>query len=401
MNLRTKAFLRHRFQSYYKGARLVPPPSPERREWGFIFFDELPRVVMRRHQAFHHPTEIEEYIKTWVPAHVYYSAAYYQEPGATVMKNKAWTGADLIFDLDADHLPGKKKSYSEMLYQVKIETLKLLDFLLDDFGFNPKHISIVFSGGRGYHIHVRDPKVLRLESGERREIVDYLAATGLDPAIFFRKSMVTGDFGVKTATSTRLVGFESSWGRRITGWILEYLENIGAMDDKTALSKLQELPGIGEKTSKKILKLAREKNHLEKIRRDGTIEFIKSMPRTLEALETLLKNSIEELKIQLGAQTDEPVTADIKRLIRMPQSLHGGTGMKVTPLQPDNIEKFEPLQDAVVFPSRKIKVQTTRQVTLEMKDKTFELEESEEEVLPEFAAIYLLCRGWGEYLDKA
>jgi len=53
------------------------------------------------------------------------------------------------FDLDADHLPGKVRSYAEMLSNVKSETGKLLDFLLQDFGFLESNINIVFSGGRG------------------------------------------------------------------------------------------------------------------------------------------------------------------------------------------------------------------------------------------------------------
>jgi DNA primase small subunit len=38
------------------------------------------------------------------------------------MKEKFWKGADLIFDLDADHLRKAPKSYSEMLELVKKET---------------------------------------------------------------------------------------------------------------------------------------------------------------------------------------------------------------------------------------------------------------------------------------
>ena len=39
---------------------------------------------------------------------------------------------------------------------------------------------MAFSGGRGYHIHIFDPKVLTLESPERREIVDYITGLGID-----------------------------------------------------------------------------------------------------------------------------------------------------------------------------------------------------------------------------
>ncbi|CVK33100.1 DNA primase small subunit domain-containing protein [Methanoculleus bourgensis] len=40
----------------------------------------------------------------------------------------------------------------------------------------------------------------------------------------------------------------------------------------------------------------------------------------------------EERVRDAGARADEPVTTDIKRLIRAPGSLHGGSGMRVVPL---------------------------------------------------------------------
>src|SRR5439155_27170186 len=40
------------------------------------------------------------------------------------------------------------------------------------------------------------------------------------------------------------------------------------------------------------------------------------------------------------AETDEPVTSDIKRLIRMPSSLHGKTGLQVIPMSRDAIDGF-------------------------------------------------------------
>ena len=76
------------------------------------------------------------------------------------MDEKGWLGADLVFDLDADHLEGAHDmTFEEMLAEVKVEFKKLLDsYLLGDFGFDEKDILIVFSGGRGYHAHVRDKR---------------------------------------------------------------------------------------------------------------------------------------------------------------------------------------------------------------------------------------------------
>ncbi|MDL5502689.1 MAG: DNA primase catalytic subunit PriS, partial [Candidatus Methanoperedens sp.] len=57
MNFRTKQFIRKRFTEYYTNSQLGLPHDFARREWGFIFFDELPEVVMRRHKAFSRENE--------------------------------------------------------------------------------------------------------------------------------------------------------------------------------------------------------------------------------------------------------------------------------------------------------------------------------------------------------
>ncbi len=39
-----------------------------------------------------------------VPSDVYHSCAYYENPDFD-MDKKGWIGADLVFDIDADHIP--------------------------------------------------------------------------------------------------------------------------------------------------------------------------------------------------------------------------------------------------------------------------------------------------------
>src|SRR2546428_1360589 len=100
------------------------------------------------------------------------------------MEEKGWLGADLVFDLDADHiLRVKGMAYEVMLEEVKSEVAKIVDqYLLADFGFDDDAILITFSGGRGYHIHVRDPRAWELHSHERPEIADYIPRAECAPA---------------------------------------------------------------------------------------------------------------------------------------------------------------------------------------------------------------------------
>jgi DNA primase small subunit len=77
-----------------------------------------------------------------------------------------------------------------------------------------------------------------------------------------------------------------------------------------------------------------------------------------EALQALV--SVGELAVQgvneEKGESDEPVTADIKRLIRLPGSLHGKTGLRVTPVAVDALKDFDPLRDAVAFDERPARV---------------------------------------------
>ena len=148
MRAATREYLKQQFSAYYADAHLPVPPSLSEREWGFIFFDATyPEIRMRRHVAFGSRIGLVEYIRSLIPAHVYYSSAYYRTPEASTMQEKGWAGADLIFDLDADHIV--RGPYEMMLARVREETEKLLAMLTGELGFDQKLIEVVFSGRKG------------------------------------------------------------------------------------------------------------------------------------------------------------------------------------------------------------------------------------------------------------
>jgi len=167
----TQSFIIKRFRKYYDGETIEIPDRLSRREFGFMFFD---RTFVLRHIGFKTRKELKGYLVDNAPAHAYHSSAYYEKPDAPTMAEKSWMGADLVFDLDADHLKNAAEmTYPEMLAEVKRQIIRLIDdFISGDLGFDADKLKIVFSGGRGYHVHVLDPRVLNLGSHERREIVD-------------------------------------------------------------------------------------------------------------------------------------------------------------------------------------------------------------------------------------
>ncbi|VUT26765.1 MAG: DNA primase small subunit PriS [Candidatus Methanolliviera sp. GoM_oil] len=400
MNERSKRFVGKIFWNYYSNAFREEeflagiPPRLEAREWGFIPIYLLPKIVMRRHISFQSPSEMKKFVLKNVPAHIYHSSAYYKYPGADKMEKKGWEGADLIFDIDGEIGRG---GYSQMLLKAKEEAVKLKDFLMDDFGFVGREILTVFSGGRGYHVHVRDGSILKLGGAERREILDYLTANSLDVKNVLRTTAVRGDYGAKSGYFYEETN--SGWGRRVWGYVISFLEYIKDLDEEDAIEKIRELKvGRKEKLVKNVSKedafkmLTSIKN--EKIfdmARNGKI-ISKELGNLVERV---VESSVEDLSIKgLSPSVDEPVTSDIKRLIRLPGSIHGGSGLIARMV--DDLDDFDPLVDAVIFSEEEKKIISDRNMEVEMMDNTYKIKKGENKV-PEFVVVFLICRGVAEY----
>lgn len=374
MNPATTEFLRQRFTEYYKKTVLVAPPSLGQREWGFVLFNPgSTDMRMRRHVGFSSREELSEYIRNLVPQHTYYSTAYYEKPDAGTMADKGWCGADLIFDLDADHI--MRGPYDQMLARVKEETEKLLAMLTDELGLDKKGIALVFSGGRGYHIHIRDITFRSWGSAERRELIDYVCGIGIDPA-----AMLTG----KTVPSP-------GWQQRYREALLEYLRWIGGLPEEEVMAHLTAIEGIGKESAASFLKKREE--IISGIERHPTSMILKN--RVLAIILGQQEGEFKKRLLTRAALADEPVTTDTKRLIRMPTSLHGGSGMRVQPLELRDLHDFDPLTDAVVFGSRDVKVDQKFSLKMPMLGSTYELQKGINTV-PEAVAVFVCCRGMAE-----
>ena len=79
----------------------------------------------------------------------------------------------------------------------------------------------------------------------------------------------------------------------------------------------------------------------------------------------------------------------------MPTTLHGGSGLRVTPIPVGDFPAFDPLVDAVVFSDRKVKVETGMQLSMEMLGNSYQLEKGTAAV-PEALAVFLCARGLAE-----
>ena len=393
MNEKTKRFVRSKFEEYYRRAKIETPEDTWMREWGFVLFDQYfpAKLVMRRHKSFATEGELVNYLRENAPAHAYHSAAIYKYPAAE-MANKGWLGADLIFDLDADHVISEAElqrySYEGLLELVKKETVKLIDFLLNDFGFHEEDIELVFSGSRGYHLHIKTEEVRGLGSRERREIVDYVMATGLDMDRIFvkgKKRTINGYVG-KESTLLKPIG---SWGKRLYRETIDFFQKISEVEEKKAMEEIKKIKGIGDKKAEEIIRIAKDEKQMEGIKRGILSPDI-----------PMLEKIRDHLKAKIKDTPDEPVTSDIKRLIRLPTSLHGKSSLEVKPVRIEAFRDFDPLEDAIAFGDSPVEISATRDSSVKMKGEKYEVEEGEIASVPEHAALYFMCRGAAEIKER-
>jgi len=387
---RTLAFLNDSFKAYYAKNVLPPPTGFQQREFGFMYHGE---TFFRRHLGFGNPDLLKLDILRRPPAHVYHSAAYYDNPSAHTMMEKGWVGADLIFDLDADHLEGADRmSYAEMLAAVKVKFRTLVDdFLAGEFGYSEKDLHLVFSGSRGYHCHVRDPRVRELNSPMRREIVDFVTGK-IESDAFVREQAVASRPG-GSMKSLRIPASDSGgWPGRLSRAMLEQLRAVAA-DPRPAEEKAQALvQATGLHT--------REARAL--------VEALSGNPDSVAKRLASISEGVADIHQGIGVQTfrhlfgfqlnrlkgwcDEPVSSDVKRLIRAPGSLHGKTGLRAVPLTRDKLDEFDPLVEAVVLDDEPVKL------TVSPSAKPFTLKGLDFKpaagplTLPRFAAVFLILR---------
>ena len=96
--------------------------------------------------------------------------------------------------------------------------------------------------------------------------------------------------------------------------------------------------------------------------------------------------------VALPAKIDTVVTTDVHRLIRMPGTLNGKTGLKATIVTLDHLEEFDPFVEPVVFEGKQ-KVEITEAPTLRIGDQTFGPYVDQKVELPMAAAVLLVAKG--------
>jgi len=337
------------------------------------------------------------------PSDVYHSCAYYENPEAD-MDKKGWLGADLVFDIDADHIPTScDKVHDEWncgkcgfsgkgvtpevcpacagqkfdtrtwpcercISSAKEETVKLLDMLEKDFGFSESELRVFFSGHRGYHVHVETEAVRTLDAMARKEIVDYVYGLGLTGLEERKKKSSEHAFSLH----------DFGWNKRIKKGIQEFILNATEED----------LRNVGIKQNVKAI--MQNKDAIKRYIGENRWTLAKGV-----GTETWLKiaRHVKELE---SSKIDTVVTTDIHRLIRMNGTLHGKTGLKKVEFPAADLAEFDPFTEAVAFKEGKTKVFVSCAPQFRLGENTFGTYTNEKLELPTAAAVLLICKGRAE-----
>jgi DNA primase small subunit len=412
VNLKSTAFVQEMFREYYnKGFSLSDSfPTIEQREFGFASFESW----MLRHKSFKNEEELTSFLRNFIPKDAYFSCAIYETPEAE-MERKGWLGADLIFDIDADHIPTScDKIHDEWtcgdcgfagkgiapancpacgsekidvntwpcevcLTSAKMETMKLLDMLMQDFGFSKNEIHVFFSGHRGYHVHIESESVRTLDAVARKEIVNYISGLGFDAT-----------FHAGSKNGWRRTSFVSSpslgnlgWSGRIARGVHDFILNANEED----------LVGMGLKRNVVEAILKNREAVLRSLNDSGILSAVKSVgPETWRKI-------VEFCAQNQSAKIDTVVTTDIHRLIRLADALHGKTGLKKVGFPISDIEDFDPFKSAIAFKKGTVSVFVSDAPEFRLGDENFGPYKKQKVELPTATAVLLICRDRAEVVD--
>ena len=409
----SREFVYEKFADYYSANSLSIPQLRlmEQREFGFLL---LKQRTMLRHKNFKRIQQLKHFLSKNVPSDVYHSCAYYENPSFE-MSQKGWLGADLVFDIDADHIPTEcDKLHDEWvcgkcgfrgkgitpetcpvcggakfetktwpcevcLDSAKNETAKLLEMLDKDFGLSPEETRVFFSGHRGYHVQVEAEEVRMLDTMARKEIVDYVMGLGF--ALLNEQKLEKTKGKRRRSRSRDFTLHDFGWNKRLKTGMRKFVLN-ATKDDLRAI-------GI-----RSVALLRNRKAVLNRCLKEGRWDSVKGV--TFKKTWRKIAQHVKEIE---SAKIDTVVTTDLHRLIRMDGTLHGKTGLLKTEFPIETLARFNPFQDAVAFKEGFVKVYVSDAPEFKLGGRVLGPFKNETVEVPTAAAVLLICKGRAEVVN--
>ena len=301
-----------------------------------------------RDNQFNDAETLTSVLQIRTPKAVFASNAHYLDAAHPDKKKKEIKGVDLAFDFDFTDLPehDKGEDFWENIEAIRLHVVRLIEVVLPRLGISKEHVSVSFSGSKGYHVRVLTPATFKLTRDQRRQIQEFVAGHSLM------------DFYVMTPVRSKSGHYKAGWSEKEHGWpgyisqaAKDYLGAIFEADMATATKFVTaNLPcyDSGEKKGQK--KKATDKSVTE------IVSLIKDNPDFLKGgrfdsvfkkknQRTLVVDSIRQFaKTNNACAIDLSVTQDMRRILRVPGTIHGKTGIPCMPLDIEDLG-IEVIQD--------------------------------------------------------
>lgn len=385
--------LHHAIKEFYRRYTPAPPSDVEKREFGYSL--TFGSKIEKRHVSFD-SDGLKRFLRDEAPFYISYSVGYFKFPDARPMENKILLGSDLVFEFDADEVglfsdkdlwkcercgkifskpgmhcgaPLKPVLFPDPVRDERLREMvaSLVDeFLVEDLGIDKKYIYINFSGDRGYHIHVRDPLLRELDKEARIELAEYVTGQSIQPKYFFRID-----------ERGRLVGPKpdmKGWPGRVAKSVIKVL----ADQNRDLLRK------AGLDNNRIRVLLARANDIIENIK--------KGIWPTSSLVPLDVWVSIARLTAPLsGFIIDTATSVDVHRLIRLPGSIHGTTGLQACPVK--DLDAFDPYKKCAVLSKRPVTVDIIKAPEFCLGGACFGPFKNATVSLPLYVAYFLIGRG--------
>ena len=401
-------YLRDLFKEYYKNNPVDSPIEIQKREVGIGDFG---KKISARHLAFQNNDQLNEYLRTKTPFFISYSVGYYNYPDRRgSMDQKELLGADIVYEFDSDDFdlecqnkhdvwvcknPNCKKhgfghidkcpecesaveitewTCDNCLNKAKTETKRLIDFLEKEFNLDSDSFIISFSGSKGYHIRLTNKSIIGLSKSARLQMMNYILGKDLD-----LKQL--GFEYINKQWSCPTPGKVSGWSKKILDFIISYISQ------------------ADYKTLKKDFNFSKLKAEQFLEKKDDILNkmYNNMLYSNFYNGSKFWQNLIEFSISQISFKIDPMSSSDIYKIMRMPDTIHGGTGfLSSTIKKVDNLKDFDAFSDPVVLDMKNFKKIKILKPTpkFRIRDQVYGPFESDEQVdLPIAVSSFLILKG--------
>ncbi|MDD4049932.1 MAG: DNA primase small subunit domain-containing protein [Candidatus ainarchaeum sp.] len=359
-------YFTEKFKEYYQNNYISCILDVSKREFGI---GTIQSKISQRHLSFVSLEDFNNYLRITPPFYVSYSTSYFKYPDRRPMDNKIWEGSDIVYEFDSDdydlpchdrhntwqctseecnewgygNLVECPKCFSktkitewtcdECLGKAKEDTLRLVDFLEKEFKLNPASFIISFSGAKGYHVRITDRTIISLSKPARLQMMNYILANDLEleKLGFIKQKKLWKIPPVKEA---------AGWSKKIIMGIID----VFSYDEK----KLINLFGLSPKKAK-LLKDTKE-DILNKMYHNNIL--VADFSSSDKFFEDVINHVINKTRLKIDPQS----SSDIFKIMRVPDTIHGGTGFLSTYIKTkEDLINFDPFKDPVVLGNMDLK----------------------------------------------